>query len=387
MPQKLYTTPPGFYDLPFTWTFDASQLTDGNTYLNQFIYLLGGYGDFMLRRIVGLSQILDPATGRYQIRKRDSGEYIQSEPTFAAHAYQNYYCPEIPYRELGNIRFDLYNILRPVTPGPQAAQLAFQGVRRLAGSQIVRPVRAIPKSFTYMMQVSLQNPFPAAPVSAFLQIDDYDFELHNILLQTVTQASSELAGENEADLLFTAVPIGTLGNGITINITNTNIGVPNQPLTLTVVGTVITLNLATDGFGAASTTGAQIVSLFNSNSTIAALISTQCLNFCSLAGPVGVGITAGGSSGAPIITPTTALWIYDHARVQISSAPVVDIYLDGTTRGFYGSQVGQARGENGALVPPLYYPKESQIQIDVTNLTAAPTGLIITLVGKQYYPC
>jgi hypothetical protein len=36
---------------PFTWLFDASGLTDGNTYRNLFISLQGGYGDFLLRRI------------------------------------------------------------------------------------------------------------------------------------------------------------------------------------------------------------------------------------------------------------------------------------------------------------------------------------------------
>ncbi len=385
---KLYTPPPGFYDLPFTWTYDASQLTDGNDYQNQFIYLLGGYGDFMLRRIVGLSQILNPATGQYQIRKRDSGEYIQSERTYAANAFQNYYCPEIPYRELGNIRFDLYKILRPVTPGPQAAQLAFQGVRRLPGSQIVRPVRATPKTFTYLMNVSLPNPYPAPAVSSFLQIDDYDFELYNIILTVLIGAS--LTIQIEPGWFATANTAnypGALGNTITFEkIQNAN----QAAQSVTVSGTNIVYLPQTDGAGNAITTLAQAVAFLNATPAVAALAN---FTFAGLGGPgtinfgsFGPSAFTGGST-APVTSPTAALWIYDHARVQISNAPVLDIYVDGSSEGFYGSQVGQARGQQGALVPPLYYPKESQIQIDVMNLTAAATGLVITLVGKQYYPC
>ena len=376
---KLYTPPQGFYDLPFTWVYDASQLTDGASYPNQFIYLLGGYGDFMLRRIVGLSQILDPATGQYQIRKRDSGEYIQSDRTYAVKAFQNYYCPEIPYRELGNIRFDLYNILRPVTPGPQAAQLAFQGVRRLPGSQIVRPIRATPRTFIYQVTVNLPTPYPGPATSAFQQINDYDFELYNIILLGLTNATATVVEQWNA---VANIP-GALGNLINI----TSLAAPNQTLSVTVSGYDIVFTPATDGFGVVTTLTTDAVAFLNSVPAVAALATFLGPEIGAFwPAPDGPRFFSGGGTSA-ITSPTTALWIYDHARVQISNAPVLDIYLDGNPRGFYGSTVGQARGQQGALVPPLYYPQQSQIQIDVTNLTAAAAGLQIILVGKQYYPC
>ena len=51
---RTYTPPRGAYDQPFTWVFDATALTDGRDALNQFVYIQGGWGDFILRRVVGV---------------------------------------------------------------------------------------------------------------------------------------------------------------------------------------------------------------------------------------------------------------------------------------------------------------------------------------------
>lgn len=107
-----YSTPPGTYDLPFTWVYDATGLTDGLAYPNQYVYLQGGYGDFILRRVVGLSRILDPTTGQYQIRD-NYNNYIEQVPLFGGSADDLGIAPELFYQELGAIKFDLGTILKP----------------------------------------------------------------------------------------------------------------------------------------------------------------------------------------------------------------------------------------------------------------------------------
>jgi hypothetical protein len=185
---RLYTPPPGSYDLPFTWCYDASALTDGNQYPNQQVYLQGGYGDFILRRIVGLSRILDPTTGVYQI-KDNAGAYIEQVPIFGASADDLGIAPELRYDETGAIRFDLGTILRPASQ-PGTAQIAFQGARRMKGTRAARPgFKATPKTFTYVLPALITAVAGGAPVRVIQQIDNYDFELYNIILVLQNNAS------------------------------------------------------------------------------------------------------------------------------------------------------------------------------------------------------
>lgn len=80
--------------------------------------------------------------------------------------------------------------------------------------------------------------------------------------------------------------------------------------------------------------------------------------------------------------PLTKLWIYDVNRFQISNLPVLDLYLNGGPSSKY---------RNGALVPPLLYPKDSSIRIEVTNLVTnsslLPLTMTVNLVGRQRIPC
>ncbi len=48
---QTYTPPPGYYDLPFIWAFDAANLTDGINYLNNLVYIKGGYGPFIWHQL------------------------------------------------------------------------------------------------------------------------------------------------------------------------------------------------------------------------------------------------------------------------------------------------------------------------------------------------
>lgn len=80
--------------------------------------------------------------------------------------------------------------------------------------------------------------------------------------------------------------------------------------------------------------------------------------------------------------PAAKLWIYDPVSQQISNAPILDIYVNGAPSSAY---------QNGALVPPLLYPKQSQVRIDffslITNALLLPVTCYVDIVGVQRIPC
>lgn len=122
--------PPGdYYDTPFHWIFDASGLTDGANAQNLSLYIQAGFGDFWLRRIVGMASVVNPTTGQFQIRDA-SLNYIESDPMFISPASDDQaVIPEIEYPEKNAIRFDLYDVLRvdpPITGNYSQTQVLEQ---------------------------------------------------------------------------------------------------------------------------------------------------------------------------------------------------------------------------------------------------------------------
>ena len=375
----LYEPPPGYYDLPFTWAYDASALTIGQNYPNQYIYMLGGYGDFICRRMVGLNRLLSTATGQFQI-KDGQNNYLQSDPVYSVNVYDELKVPEIKYPELGAIRFDLYNFNPSGTTAPQSAQLAFQGVRRMKGALTRPDYKYKEKSFIYQVTGTLTQTWPAAPVTVSQIINDYDFDLYQVIVLAGGAATLQLT---EQPYTWTAQQVGPAGDSITIQVTG--VGTPNLPLAITVVGTAITIQLSTDGGGAVTATNAQVYNLWN---TTPAAIALAVLNIATSAFPLlwstgncGPSNLAGGKI-SPIVTPISQLWIYDQNKVQISNIPINDVFVNGGQGSYY---------VNGAIIPRLYYRQQTRIQIDIysllPSLSVLPQSIIIYLVGKQLYPC
>ena len=373
MPQP-YTPPSGYYDLPFTWAFDCSVLSNGVDYLNNLVYIKGGYGDFVLRRIVGLSRVLNGTTGQYQIRDGSSNN-IESAPVFGVSADDIGLAPELVYPNTGGIRFDLYDILLPGPPS--TGQVAFQGVRRMQGSPPVNPTyNATPKSFTYTMSVDVQSPVGTL-VTGRVPIDNYDFELHQLIICVATSGSLAVVSENSNGVNF--VNLGL--TPVNLSMPNTA-GTPNLPLKIIVSGFNVTIDLATDGAGNISTTNQQLVTAFMA-SPGASLLLIQYLQgtepgptlqtYLPSTTPIG-----GSGSLTALGSPVSSLWIYDSNKVQIANMPVLDLFCTGGPGGYV----------NGAIVTPLWYPQNTQIQIDFySQLTSGSKQVVVYLVGKKYYPC
>jgi hypothetical protein len=116
MLSRNYTPPEGSYDLPFTWIFDGTILQDNQTARQLPVQILPGFGDFVLRRIVGLDRVLNPQTGQYQIYNK-SNVPLEADPVFVQGGGELAIIPETEYPEKFKIMFDLYNILRSISTG------------------------------------------------------------------------------------------------------------------------------------------------------------------------------------------------------------------------------------------------------------------------------
>jgi hypothetical protein len=377
----LYTPPEGYYDLPFIWTYNASKLTNGLAYPNQYVYLQGGYGDFIMRRVLGLSRVLNPSTGQYQIRD-NANNYIEELPVYGVSADDIGIAPELRYQETGAIKFDLGIIDLPSVPS--TGQICFEGVRRMKGNPPGNPTyQSRPKTFTYILTAPV-NPPIGSFVTVRQWINNYDFELFQIILLSSSATAGApycYVGEN-GGVAFSNLT----SSNVTLNITSTGVGAS----TVTVMGSTITVNQ-----GVLALTITAFLNLWNATpaatalaSAVASTIGTCGANTATpnttpfyegnVTGEI-LAPAAGSSSLGALTSPISSLVVYDSNKVAISNAPVVDIYLDGGPGGVY---------KNGALVPPLWYPKDSILQVDVYSQVASGNNMLaIYLVGRQHIPC
>jgi hypothetical protein len=380
----LYAPPSGRYDLPFTWVFDASGLTDGSTYLSQIVYLQGGYGDFVLRRIVGIDRVCNPnQSGMFQTYDK-SRNPIQADPVNSQNVTDIALIPELWYPETGILRFDLYGVLRDTEQNDAqgnpiyCSQLAFQGVRRIQGNG--NPFFSTVKKFTahtYTYVVPWATSGPGVRNTVYLQISDFDFELYDIKIIYESQANYTIPDAGGISMF--AVPTGAAGNAVSCFINYTN--APNLPLTIAVTGQEVDVQLATDASGNITTTVSDLLNLINSNQYANRLVYvTYGGNVHDIAAPGGGQLSGGGAS---LPGCWSALLLYDANKETIANQPVLDVFMNevGTKPN------GSVAYGNGAIVPPLLYPVQSVMRIDVLSLSPNPVGMLIHLIGKQRIPC
>jgi hypothetical protein len=384
----LYEPPPGYYDEPFSWVFDGSQLTDGANALNNAVPIYAGYGDFILRRIVGLENVLQTgfgggAAGQFQIRDA-SGNYMQSVPQSIGRFLGVLDRSDIAmsrdvfYPESSSIVFDLYTVRRTVNFGQTfGAQIAFQGVRRVQGvPNWGSSFRYTHRTYTYNVTQNLPVAGPVYyPQSIYLPILDYDFELYKINIAYSANAFYNLVEANPlASMAFYSQQQGTSGAGTQVVLQKTT--VPNQLLAITTAGNVVTLTGATDAFGNTTTTGYDIQQAINSN--IAASLIVYVTPPINPAGGYNAGTYTLTGGGITSINPSSLIQLYDQNGIVCQYIPMLDQYMNASDT-VYG---------NGALVPPLLYRQNSRLRIDVTNYNSSnPSTILIDYTGRQRIPC
>lgn len=196
-----YQTPAGYSDEFFVYTFEGSSdpggagLVNGRNYKGLSVNIFDGF-DFILRRVVGLPNLVAEDTGKWQLRDM-SNQYIQSDPQIVNFGgnknLQNWLIlPELYYQHASSIVFDLYDVDLETSGVPNGgaviswAQLAFVGVRRTPYPQPPCPYKYRLKPFIYRKTFAIstvQQPTPTVYnpfIRQFQLIEDYDFELHAI---------------------------------------------------------------------------------------------------------------------------------------------------------------------------------------------------------------
>jgi hypothetical protein len=226
--RQLYSTPRGYQDFPFIWAFDGTTLIKagvvaGFDSLNNSIYILGGWGDFIMRRCVGLSTVLNSGIGSFLIRDSQKRP-LASDPTITPPILDDDFMfpNELFYPETSIIGFDLFNcniFSTGISPEPPeeifTSQIVFQGVRRLPYAGPVRDDSCDwdERSFCYVLKgtitalgpISFSPPNPPTPLPGnpdlilTQQINDYDFDLYQVIITYQGTAASIVTAVNIYD--------------------------------------------------------------------------------------------------------------------------------------------------------------------------------------------
>lgn len=193
--EQPYITPPGFRDFPFAYVFNATSLTDTNTYQDIQIPTQGD-SDFILRHIAGVSNCVNTAAlgGKWNY-KGHARQYANGNQSTGIVAFPNWpVVPEKRFQYNESIWIDLYNVLRATnacggTPIP-FSYIAFFGVKRFSDTQGYRTqatpykYKEMPQRYELSLTIS-QAAFssgttPNPPQRIIQQMDNYDFELLRI---------------------------------------------------------------------------------------------------------------------------------------------------------------------------------------------------------------
>lgn len=196
-----YQPPVGFVDETYTFVYDAfaNNLVDGNTYLNQTVYIPGGY-DFVLRRIVGIDSVL-ATSGQFQWRGSNQENTSSAPITCGTALRDQLIVPEVFFPQTSQIAFDLYNVSKRFGFGNAAgakvfqAQIGFQGVRRRRVGPMPTPgkFKRVPFILTLPVNTYAQASVTSAgggatfgaqsvgnDISVNLTVSNYDIEIHMI---------------------------------------------------------------------------------------------------------------------------------------------------------------------------------------------------------------
>lgn len=156
--------------------------------------------------------------------------------------------------------------------------------------------------------------------------------------ETRATKTTGVIGNNNA-ILWSANRRGTAGNSITVALVDPSAN--NAALSVSVTGTAITVNLATSGAGAITSTAAQVIAAIEASEAASALV--EVANAGASTGAAAVAAVAAGplSGGAdngqlkahdPEATDgsQTAVAILVHAVTTAGSAETAPVYIGGT---------------------------------------------------------
>jgi hypothetical protein len=379
-----YETPSGYGDTFFIYNVNGEDipLVNGSSY--SLVGLPVEDGMFVCRVWSGGILLVNATTGTVQMYDGVKCAWFQLPILQGNFPPSMAVLPEKVYRDNSALRFDLANVALKTnsngTANVYADQMAWYGAKRVLGG----PSDPLPslykyyeKPFSYPIAFGLTNFGPSgvggiavaglsAPTQYSILIQDFDFELRRISVFTASgTAGSIIFGGEEPNGSIKFAGTG----GTTINMSAANIGVPNQVATVTVVGTVITINVATDAGGNEISTVAQIVALVAATPAAALLVTASQIIVGTLPVPNFGIISGGGGGGGSAYASPFKILLYDATWRQRMSVPILSELLCHNP-----STVPppSTMPNNCWPSPPMMYPVNSVIRFDVFSLI--PTG-------------
>jgi hypothetical protein len=318
--------------------------------------------------------------------------------------------PEKRFRNNTALRFDLVDVELNVntngTASVYADQMAWYGVKRNPGG-IMDPgpsqYKYYEKPFSYPFSLSIDNygpsgagglPIPGLAVPAHYTqlVTDFDFELRRIGVSVAGEGTFAHISLVELGEIFVldavAVTAGVAGNNIEIVIISP--GTTSTPLSVAVVGTVITVTMATDGLGNSISDSSDIVDAINADPPAAALVTaTGTLSPAPIPDSVSGFLTGGtGGAGTSAYASTFKILLYDATWRQRTSIPILSELL------CHNPSTGPPKSSmpnNAWPSPPLLYPVNSVIRFDIFSLIptgdALPVSVQLTFEGVRRINC
>lgn len=401
-----YKTPPGYGDTFFVYAFDGDALTPGSSPQNLKLQI--NDGDFVARWWRGVDQLGNISQG-IQIRDALQNAYFFAPVNPAQtlnnilNPYMNTGWPIMPeniYPDSGYIGFDLFKALPNAA---QVGQLAFHGVRRRKGFRNDPQPSLFP---FYEKPFQIQSSFivPAGWSSSkggFLvtvPIPDYDFELRRIDgVGSVFNSFTQTDESGDVVLhLVAAIPSNSIGIFLP-----TVVGTANLPLVITVVGTTINIQLATNGAGNVSTTYGVLVAALLANPAVTALLSVITTTMPNLLAVdiqfANLNLLTGGFTGsyAGLDPGVFKILLTDTNQINISNIPLLFsnlVHVPQTAPNLTSSGHSLSVPENFWPTPPMLYRVNSSIRFYI-YVTTPPPGLTAPVLwdfafsGIRRYPC
>lgn len=409
-----YQTPPGYGDSFFIYAFNGLD----NGLVNASSYSLLGIpvtdGEFICRGFSGPQLLLaasnlatDGTVQVYDTLTRGWFQlpvspllYTNRSTTPSPGSGMQGVLPEKKYYNNANIRFDLKNVSMATNVSGvnsvAADQMAFYGVRRIRnGRDDPGPSNYdyYEKPFTYPTQITINKygvpVLGGAAVTGLpvpdqytIQIQDFDFELRYMtflgLGGTNTTGSFQILVPDEflSGILFTAAAPGA--NTTTVTITDHTLLGPNAALSVVVVGNAVTINVATNGAGVATSSTNSIIAALIASAPAMALLTPTLIGDGTLGviqNPFGPISLSGTGSGAGSILPYASpfkILLYDNNWVQRMNIPIL---AELACR----QQNARFTNNNYLPAPPILYKANSVIRFDIFSLIPFGAGLPVTI--------
>jgi hypothetical protein len=188
--------------------YDASSLTDGNTYTDIAKPIQGDMETFILRRIIGVNTVVDTAANGGRFNYKNASRSYANGNTSTGIIMPKVWpvLPEKEYKVNETIFFDLYKVLRDFSVCAAESTIynsfiAFMGVKRLNGAPYGTQTtgyayRELTQQFLYNLTINWSHfttGTTVAPARRFqIQMSNLDFQLLSIRIAKQTGASGAL---------------------------------------------------------------------------------------------------------------------------------------------------------------------------------------------------